>query len=65
MTVPAAHQTVPTAHLTGLRDPILQELWSVKAQLNSQANYNIEEIIRRLKQRRKQIDSAIALAKLN
>ena len=54
MTLSASHQTVPAADLVGLRDPILQELWRVKAQLNAQASYSIEEIVRRLNERKTQ-----------
>ena len=54
MTLSASHQNVPAADLVGLRDPILQELWRVKAQLNAQANYSIEEIVRRLNERKTQ-----------
>lgn len=54
MTLSASHQTVPAADLVGLRDPILQELWCIKAQLNAQANYSIEEIVRRLNERKTQ-----------
>ena len=54
MTLSASNQTVPAADLIGLRDPILQELWRVKAQLNAQANYSIEEIVRRLNKRKAQ-----------
>ncbi|WP_353485482.1 hypothetical protein [Haliscomenobacter sp.] len=54
MTLSASHQTVPAADLVGLRDPILQELWRVKAQLNAQANYSILEIVRRLNHRKTQ-----------
>ena len=52
MTLSASHQTVAAVDLVGLRDPILQELWRIKAQLNAQANYSIEEIVRRLNERR-------------
>ncbi len=54
MTVSASHQTVPAADLVGLRDPILQDLWRIKAQLNAHANYSIEEIVRRLNERKTQ-----------
>lgn len=30
-------------------DPILEELWAIKSQINSDANYSVDEIIRRLK----------------
>ena len=33
---------------TGHRDPILQELWAVKARINEQANYSVAEIVKRL-----------------
>ena len=33
---------------TGHRDPILQELWAVKAHINAQANYSVAEIVKRL-----------------
>ena len=52
MNLSASHQTVPAADLVGLRDPILQELWRIKAQINAQANYSIEEIVRRLNDRK-------------
>ena len=52
MTLSASHQTVPATDLVGLRDPILQALWRVKVQLNAQANYSIEEIVRRLNERK-------------
>lgn len=54
MTLPATHQTLPAADLVGSRDPILQELWRIKAQLNAQANYSIDEIVRRLKEQKTQ-----------
>ena len=55
MTLSTAHQTISAANLTGLRDPILQELWNIKAQLNAQANYSVEEIVRRLSERQTQV----------
>lgn len=32
----------------GHRDPILQELWAVKARINEQAHYSVAEIVKRL-----------------
>lgn len=29
-------------------DPIMQELWAVKAQINKEAGYSVDEIVRRL-----------------
>ena len=52
MTLSASHQTVPATDLVGLRDLNLQALWRVKVQLNAQANYSIEEIVRRLNERK-------------
>jgi hypothetical protein len=49
-----------TFALLGKQDPILQELWAIKAQINKDAHYNIEE-------RRKQVQGltlASARAKL-
>jgi hypothetical protein len=54
MTVTTARQTVPAAKLTGLHDPILQELWDIKAKLNAQAHYSVEEIVARLEDRKNQ-----------
>ncbi len=65
MTQSNAHKTVPAANLTGLRDPILQELWSIKAQLNAQAHYSIEEIVLRLKERQNKIKLQLETAKLH
>ncbi len=65
MTLPATHQIVPAVDLIGLRDPILQELWRIKAQLNAQAHYSIEEIVQRLKERRHQIKLQADVAKLH
>ena len=64
MTLTASHQAVPAADLVGLRDPILQELWRVKAQLNAQASYNIDEIVRRLNERKAQSKLADGTAAL-
>ncbi len=33
---------------TGRRDPVLQELWEVKARINAQAHYSVAEIVKRL-----------------
>ena len=30
-------------------DPIMQELWAVKAQINREANYSVDEIVRRMR----------------
>ena len=60
-----SHQTVPAAELTGLRDPILQELWHIKAQLNAQAHYSVEEIVLRLKERQTQFKLQTAADKLH
>jgi hypothetical protein len=65
MTQSTAHHTVPATHLTGLRDPILQELWSIKAQLNAQAHYNIEEIVQRLKERQNKLKLKLDTANLH
>jgi hypothetical protein len=40
------------AKITGANDPVLQELWAIKAQLNKQANYSVAEIVRRLHEQR-------------
>jgi hypothetical protein len=29
-------------------DPIMQELWAVKAQINKEAGYSLDEIVRRM-----------------
>ena len=34
--------------LTSRQDPVLQELWAVKARINQQANYSVAEIVKRL-----------------
>jgi hypothetical protein len=36
-------------HLTR-NDPIMQELWAVKAAINKEANYSVAEIARRLRE---------------
>lgn len=33
---------------TGRHDPILQELWAVKARINAQSHYSVAEIVKRL-----------------
>jgi hypothetical protein len=60
MTTSAAHQTSSLAEVTGLRDPVLQELWQIKAQLNAQAGYSIDELVRRLNERQSQARLAAA-----
>jgi hypothetical protein len=37
---------------SGRNDPILQELWAVKAQINAKANYSVAAIVQRLHQQR-------------
>jgi hypothetical protein len=37
------------AAVTGKNDPILQELWAVKAQINADAGYTVEGILANLK----------------
>jgi hypothetical protein len=37
------------ASVTGKNDPILQELWAVKAKLNADAGYTVEGIVANLK----------------
>jgi hypothetical protein len=32
-------------------DPIMQELWAVKAQINKEAGYSVDEIVRRMLQK--------------
>jgi hypothetical protein len=65
MTLPVEHQAVPAAKITGLRDPILQELWDIKAKLNAQAHYSIEEIVLRLQDRQNQSKLEAASNKLH
>jgi hypothetical protein len=65
MTLPAAHQSIPAARVTGLHDPILQELWDIKAKLNAQAHFSIEEIVQRLQDRKNQSKLQTATDKLH
>lgn len=39
--------TPPKRTRLGREDPILQELWSVKAALNAEAGYSIEKLVER------------------
>ncbi len=32
-------------------DPIMQELWAIKAQINKEAGYSVEEIVRRMREK--------------
>jgi hypothetical protein len=32
-------------------DPIMQELWAAKAAINKEANYSIDEIVRRIREK--------------
>lgn len=32
-------------------DPIMQELWAIKAQINKEANYSVDEIVRRMQEK--------------
>lgn len=34
--------------LTSRQDPVLQELWAIKARINQQANYSVAEIVKSL-----------------
>ena len=36
--------------LNRLNDLVLQELWTVKANLNAQAHYSVDELVRRLQE---------------
>lgn len=36
--------------LNRLNDLVLQELWAVKANLNAQAHYSVDELVRRLQE---------------
>lgn len=40
-----------------LNDPVLQELWAVKAKLNARANYSVDEIVRRLQEQRPRLQA--------
>jgi hypothetical protein len=62
MTPSATHQTSSLTDMVGLRDPVLQELWQIKAQLNAQAGYSIDELVRRLIERQNQAKLASATA---
>lgn len=54
------HETKVNKLQLGRNDPILQELWEVKARLNAEAGYRVEAII----ERAKRYDHAKALAAL-
>ena len=41
-------QPSTTANLVQ-NDPLMQELWAIKAQINAEANYSVEEIVRRMR----------------
>ena len=32
-------------------NPLMQELWAVKAQINAEANYSVDEIVRRMREK--------------
>ena len=32
-------------------DPIMQELWAVKAKINAEAHYSVDEIVRRMREK--------------
>jgi hypothetical protein len=36
-----------TSNVMGKHDPVLQELWAIKAQLNAEAGYSVHELVRR------------------
>ena len=55
-----AHEVTPTAQLVGRNDPILQDLWAIKAEINAQANYSVAEIVRRLKLKQDEIKAGKA-----
>ena len=38
-------------------DPVMQELWAVKANLNAQANYSVDELVRRLQEQRPRLQA--------
>jgi division protein CdvB (Snf7/Vps24/ESCRT-III family) len=40
-----------------LNDPVLQELWAVKANLNARANYSVDELVRRLDEQRPRLQA--------
>ena len=40
-----------------LNDPVLQELWAIKANLNARANYSVDEIVRRLQAQRPRLQA--------
>jgi hypothetical protein len=44
----ATEHTLSAAQITGVHDPLLQELWHIKAQLNAQANYSIDALVQQL-----------------
>ena len=47
---------------TSRQDPVLQELWAVKARINQQANYSVAEIVKRLMN--KPVDSSKPISNL-
>jgi hypothetical protein len=36
-----------TSNVIGKHDPVLQELWAIKAQLNAEAGYSVHELVKR------------------
>ena len=40
-----------------LNDPVLQELWAVKSNLNARANYSVDELVRRLQEQRPRLQA--------
>lgn len=43
--------------MSRLNDPVLQELWAVKANLNARANYSVDELVRRLQEQRPRLQA--------
>lgn len=43
--------------MTRLNDPVLQELWAIKANLNARANYSVDELVRRLQEQRPRLQA--------
>jgi hypothetical protein len=39
-------------------DPIMQELWAAKAAINKEANYSVDEIVRRIQEKYPQSSTA-------
>ncbi len=54
LSVANANNAGPISNKMNKYDPVLQELWAIKAQLNAEAGYSVHELVKRAEEGERQ-----------